>query len=343
MKLSIVIPNYNYGRFIGQAIESALAIDWTDKETIVIDDGSTDDSRDVIESFRDRIISLFLPNGGQASAANAGFAQSSGDVVVFLDADDVLLKGIARQVMSVWHPGVAKVQYGMIYVDRSLRPLGRCWPVYTEKNTPAWVARTMRETGAYLAPPTSGNAFSRKFLNEVFPVPTRKESLHWIDMYLQQLAPFSGDVVSLTTPKCLYRRHSSNDSNSESLEKYNDLRNQVETVNRLAVKLLQQKNQANSISYENEYYTKVSLVAKRFFPMRYPESITRLLLRYWRTVWRGDFSAKKKLLFVFWSLVVVATPRPLARWVALNRDGHHTAGAGVITTAFVTLLRRVLR
>ena len=51
MKFSIVIPNYNYGRFVGQAIESALAVEWPDLEVIVVDDGSTDNSREVIESF----------------------------------------------------------------------------------------------------------------------------------------------------------------------------------------------------------------------------------------------------------------------------------------------------
>ncbi|MGH6937115.1 MAG: glycosyltransferase family 2 protein, partial [Methylocella sp.] len=60
MKCSIIITNYNYGRFVGQAIESALAIDWLDQETIVVDDGSTDDSCRVIESFGGRITAIFL-------------------------------------------------------------------------------------------------------------------------------------------------------------------------------------------------------------------------------------------------------------------------------------------
>jgi glycosyltransferase involved in cell wall biosynthesis len=52
MKFSVIIPNYNYGRFVGRAIESALAVAWPDLEVIVVDDGSTDNSRDVIEGFR---------------------------------------------------------------------------------------------------------------------------------------------------------------------------------------------------------------------------------------------------------------------------------------------------
>jgi glycosyltransferase involved in cell wall biosynthesis len=340
MKFSVIINNYNYSRFIGQAIVSALAIDWPDKEIIVVDDGSTDDSRRVIESFGQGITAIFTANGGQTRAANTGFERSAGEVVIFLDADDVLLPTVAQQVVSAWKVGVAKIQYGLIYVDEALRPLGRCWPVYTEKNTPESVSRLMRETGDYLSPQTSGNAWSRGFLNEVFPLPTRDEGLDWIDIYLHKLAPFFGDVMSLTTPQCLYRRHGNNDSNSASLDHYMRLLNHLDSAHALADKVLQRNNRAISISYDNEFYAKVSLVAKRFFPRRYPASTASLLSRYWQTVWRGEFSAEKKAFLFVWGLGVVASPRSLARWVTLNRDGHHTAGReGVVGRSFRRLFR----
>ena len=84
---SIIIDNYNYGRFIDETINSALNQDCENIEVIVVDDGSTDDSRDVIESFGDKIIPVYKPNGGQASALNAGFNKSKGDVIFFLDSD----------------------------------------------------------------------------------------------------------------------------------------------------------------------------------------------------------------------------------------------------------------
>jgi glycosyltransferase involved in cell wall biosynthesis len=340
MKFSVIINNYNYSRFVGQAIGSALAIDWPDKEIIVVDDGSTDDSRRVIESFGQSITAIFTANGGQTRAANTGFERSTGEVVIFLDADDVLLPMVARQVMSAWKPGVAKIQYGLIYVDQGLRPLGRCWPVYTEKNTPESVWRLMRETGDYLSPQTSGNAWSRDFLSEVFPIPTRDEGLRWIDIYLQKLAPFFGDVMSLTTPQCLYRRHGNNDSDSASLDQYIRLLDHLDSVHGLVDKVLQRNNPAISISCDNEFYAKVSLIAKRFFPCRYPAPTASFLSRYWQTVRRGDFSARKRTFLFFWSLVVVASPSSLARWVTLNRDGHHTAGReGVVGTS----LRRLFR
>ena len=64
---------------------------------IVVDDGSTDDSRRVIESYGDRVTAIFQENGGQAAAFNTGFAASSGEIVIFLDADDLLAPDAVRR------------------------------------------------------------------------------------------------------------------------------------------------------------------------------------------------------------------------------------------------------
>jgi hypothetical protein len=355
MRFSIIINNYNYARFVGQAIESALAVGWEDKETIVVDDGSTDDSRAVIAAYENRIVPVFTANGGQAQAANTGFARSTGEVVIFLDADDMLLPTIAQRVMAAWGPAIAKVQYGMIYVDEALHPLGREWPAYTAGYTPETVSRLMRETGAYLSPPTSGNAWGRNFLQEVFPLPTRDQGLHWIDMYLQKLAPFFGDVVSLTTPQCLYRRHGGNlwdygvvpgvtvvpqflyrrhggnDSGFvrpyQHLARYPALVTQVETVRKLGDELLRSKGRDASIGDGNEYHSKVVLVAKRFFPGRYPERLTTLLMKYWQTAIAAEAGLMRRALLVVWGLAVAAAPRPLAGWIVLHRDSHAMANA----------------
>ena len=70
--VSIIISNYNYGRFLSAAIDSALAQTYQTVEVIVVDDGSTDNSREVIESYGDRITALFQKNGKQAAALNYG-------------------------------------------------------------------------------------------------------------------------------------------------------------------------------------------------------------------------------------------------------------------------------
>ena len=73
LKVSIIINNFNYGQYLGSCIESALAQTYQNIEVIVADDGSTDHSQAIIESFGASVIATYKSNGGQASALNAGF------------------------------------------------------------------------------------------------------------------------------------------------------------------------------------------------------------------------------------------------------------------------------
>ncbi|MGL5078202.1 MAG: glycosyltransferase family 2 protein, partial [Waterburya sp.] len=89
--VSILINNYNYGNYLPFAIESAINQTYSNTEVIVVDDGSTDNSQEVINSYRDRdrrIIPILKNNNGQGSALNAGFAVSKGEIICLLDADD---------------------------------------------------------------------------------------------------------------------------------------------------------------------------------------------------------------------------------------------------------------
>lgn len=87
--LSVVIPSYNYGRFIGEAIESVLTQTRPAAEVIVVDDGSTDDTEGVVTSFgENRVRYLRQENAGVSAARNRGVAESRGDLIGFLDADD---------------------------------------------------------------------------------------------------------------------------------------------------------------------------------------------------------------------------------------------------------------
>src|SRR5215813_6060987 len=96
---SIIIDNYNYGRFLQGAIDSALQQTYTPLEVIVVDDGSTDNSREIIAGYGPRIIPVLKENGGQASAFNAGFRVSRGAVVFFLDSDDLLIPTAVENVV----------------------------------------------------------------------------------------------------------------------------------------------------------------------------------------------------------------------------------------------------
>src|SRR6185436_17643644 len=80
--VSVLINNFNYAEFVGAAIQSAVA-QGPGVEVIVVDDGSTDDSREAIEAHSDRVTAIFQENAGQAAAFNTGFAASRGEIVVF--------------------------------------------------------------------------------------------------------------------------------------------------------------------------------------------------------------------------------------------------------------------
>lgn len=91
LRVSIIINNYNYERFLSEAIDSAINQNYQNTEVIVVDDYSTDNSRDVIASYGDKIIPVYhQENGKQAAAFNSGFAVSKGEIIIFLDADDYL-------------------------------------------------------------------------------------------------------------------------------------------------------------------------------------------------------------------------------------------------------------
>lgn len=88
--VSIVIPCFNAQAFVGEAIASALAQTWPAVEVVVVDDGSTDESLRVIESFGSRIRWTSTPNRGGSAARNLGLEMASGELIQFLDADDLL-------------------------------------------------------------------------------------------------------------------------------------------------------------------------------------------------------------------------------------------------------------
>jgi len=215
MKLSIIIANYNYRDFVGAAIESALAVDWPDKEVIVVDDASTDDSRSVIERFRGRMAAYYRPKSHQLGAHTFGFEQSTGDVIIFLDADDLLEPEVMREVAKVWRPGVSKVQYRMNLIDATGTPLGSALPRFPPKDDPEKLRRTYLRTMAYATPPGSGNAYSRNLVRYVFEFrPTTPQS----DGVLLTAAPILGDVLTIRRPLARLRIHTKNTMGMASLD-----------------------------------------------------------------------------------------------------------------------------
>src|ERR1051326_8888095 len=116
--VSIIITSYNYDRFLNQAIESALAQTYANTEVVVVDDGSADNSAEIIRSYGDRIVPLLRQHEGPRHSYSAAFAASHGEVVIFLDSDDALLPTAVEKSLALFvDPSVAKVHWPLWEID----------------------------------------------------------------------------------------------------------------------------------------------------------------------------------------------------------------------------------
>lgn len=203
--MSIVVSNFQYAHFLPEAIDSALA-QTEPCEVVVVDDGSTDGSRETIAAYGDLVIPVLKDNGGQASAFNAGFARCHGEVVIFLDADDTLRPEAARHALAATAPSsVVSVQWYLDIVDGDGRATGARTPSGHTRDDLR--DRTLRRgPGSRLCPPASGLAWSRDFLERVMPIPETVRDAG-AEPFLTDVAPLYGEVVSLSLSLSSYRVH----------------------------------------------------------------------------------------------------------------------------------------
>jgi hypothetical protein len=249
---SVIINNYNYERYLPHAIESALGQTYRNVEVIVVDDGSRDGSRDVIGRYADRVTTVFKENGGQASAMNAGYGVSHGELTVFLDADDMLLPhAIERSMHFIDQPDLTKVHWALWEIDAEGQRTGNVWP---KGELPSGDLRhqiARAGPSGVRSPPTSGNAWTRKFLDAVMPIPPRYTLC--ADDYLYTLAPALGTIACIDRPHGLYRVHGRNNHQSRDFEERVEfgLQVQLEQCTLLEAALKQQQIAADSSGWES--------------------------------------------------------------------------------------------
>jgi hypothetical protein len=325
--VSVVVNNYNYGRYLGAAIESALAQTWPALEVIVVDDGSTDDSRDVIREFGDRIRPVLKANGGQGSAMNAGVAESTGDIVVHLDSDDRLHPGFATTAVEVLekHPEAAAAQFRLRVADAELRPSGTVVPPahvrLPDGDVSASVARW--ELPSALGP-GGAMAFPRATIDTIFPMPTMGLR-HGPDMYLVRAAALLGPVVSRNVIVADYRSHGGNDSNVAVLDPdylHEALTRQV-VVGRLLTEFAQEHGlrvPTDPVHARDPIMLSQRLASLRAGPREHPiESDTRLGLLgagIRAALHRRDVPLASRVAHASWFAVVALSPRAAALRVA---------------------------
>ena len=215
MKISVVMANYNGAAFIGEAIQSVLDQDYGDFELIVVDDGSTDESLQIISGLRKKkrrkstIFKLIygVHNAGQAAAFTAGCERAKGELVSFIDSDDVWfsrkLSTVAATFGDPFKTAFHQHNLSMIrngrHEDESFRNTLKIGDYFAE------ACRTQR-LPTFM--PTSGLTFSKRALNMVLPIPT--EFRRCADGYLTRTAMCFGGVTASIDMLGSYRVHSAN-------------------------------------------------------------------------------------------------------------------------------------
>ncbi|MBD0341043.1 MAG: glycosyltransferase family 2 protein, partial [Microcoleus sp. Co-bin12] len=128
--VSVIIPVYNGSRYIVQAVESALAQTFTNLEIIVVDDGSTDSTHQVLQPYLDRIRYIYQENQGAAIARNRACHLAKGEFLAFLDADDYFLPSKLEKQVACFEadPALDMVQTGWLMVDGTGREISAVEP-----------------------------------------------------------------------------------------------------------------------------------------------------------------------------------------------------------------------
>ena len=128
-KVSVIIPNYNYAQYVGQAINSVLNQTYSNIEIVVVNNGSTDNSLDILKGFGDRICLVNQENLGQSGARKSGLSRATGDFIAFLDADDMWdPKKIEKQIMEV----IPEKDWGEIGMAISFLGRETCRPTHPQ-------------------------------------------------------------------------------------------------------------------------------------------------------------------------------------------------------------------
>src|SRR5260370_2484321 len=205
---TVLIDTYNYGEYIEEAVSSALAQDFPaeQREILVVDDGSTDDTQERLRKFGDTIRYLRKANGGQASAFNFGFEHARGEVIALLDADDVWLPEKLERLYEVFerHPA-AGMGYHRVHLWSSTGDISED-PYFISVS-----GRVPEDRRALLQYPMAGTsclAFRREALQKLLPVP---ESLRFqADAYLTALVIFVAPVAAVPEFLGKYRLHGAN-------------------------------------------------------------------------------------------------------------------------------------
>lgn len=210
--ISVLIDTYNHERFIEDAICSVLEqdISMDDVEIVVVDDGSTDRTPEIVRKFEPRVRLIRKPNGGQASAFNLALPQTRGEIIAMLDGDDRWVKQKLRRAVETLteNPEVGIVGHGHFEAYSDGRPNGMVLPGrnYRTDLSTAQNAELFRHLAGFLG--TSKMTIRRSVLDRILPIP--EELNIEADEWIFTLAPALAPAMILNEPLFYYGFHAGN-------------------------------------------------------------------------------------------------------------------------------------
>jgi glycosyltransferase involved in cell wall biosynthesis len=212
-RVSITIPTFNCARFIERAIDSALAQTYADYEIVVVDDGSTDDTRQVLARYGDKVRYVHQPNGGLSSARNLALAHASGELIAYLDADDIWYPHrLERQVAFLdARPDCGFVHSDVTIIDEADRVLHQRFNAETRRPVPegACTLDLLRRCHVQVPTVLERRACIERVGNFDGRLKTAQDYLHWIRIAMAGMA-----VGYIAEPLAMYRRTTSSLSSS---------------------------------------------------------------------------------------------------------------------------------
>jgi hypothetical protein len=228
--VSVIIANYNYGRFLTDAVRSVVDQSYTNWELIVCDDGSTDDSATIAQTLErsdPRITVLLKENGGQVSAWNHAYQHCLGDIICFLDADDTFhshkLEMIVQTFRAQPRCGFAYHQFQYANQDLNVLP-----GVHPSEMSGGWLAEQALARGGFVFSATPAQLSLRAELAaSIFPLPA---TLRFADGYICRVAPFLTEIASVAEPLSYYRIHGQNAIGSTSVLEEHSLESLLELL-----------------------------------------------------------------------------------------------------------------
>jgi glycosyltransferase involved in cell wall biosynthesis len=247
--VSVLITCFNYGAYVGQAIDSALAQTYPPSEIIVSDDASQDNSCEVVESYISRGYNIRLlrnPHGGMAANLNAAYRNSNGDVICLLDADDTFLPGKVEAIVNAFrsHPQAGFAIHRASLVDNQKRQRGM-YPLLSALPSGDCAQCTYDNAGILMGlPPTTNLALRREIAEQIFPIPV--EYTGYAEQMIHRLAPLMTELCAVDEPLARWRLHGQNDQNSTRITAFR-LERELKIMESL---WLEQKHYMKSIDAE---------------------------------------------------------------------------------------------